>query len=355
MKKKTLSILLIFSFLVQFPVYSWATNSQLDSIEEQFETQIDQNIPENININDVTVDLVKQEVSVEASVEDAEIKLNIELQDETDIVDKSNQLTMEINENNSKELYNVFFGSEEQKRIYDEAIQKDEQILAHIEENLSLDILNNDVSLNENDNFITENIPDDSSEYTSEFQKIIENDEKFVLTTPSELEESTIILTNIETNENMIIDDNDGVASWAFVIPAGIVLSKALISSLLYWGSAIVLGGVVGLSLSKLSTDSRTRNKKYSHFKIIKWNNKLFSTGGISQKSAVARMTSNGDVWSINQAKAKTVASSASLAKKGKKNPIGPERDANKKGYYRHYHTNPRKNSKGHSFYGGPS
>ena len=78
-------------------------------------------------------------------------------------------------------------------------------------------------------------------------------------------------------------------------------------------------------------------------------------SGGLSTKSAVGVMILHGDIWSNAKSRAKTVASGASLAKRGRKTPIGPEVDSNRKGKFAHYHTNPRKLSRGHSFYGGPN
>ena len=117
----------------------------------------------------------------------------------------------------------------------------------------------------------------------------------------------------------------------------------------------VIVGGGIALSLDKISTNSKTRNNNFNHFKVLRVNSKLYSTGGVSQKSAIARMMLGADVWSNSQSGANTVASSTSLNLGGSKTPIGPERDKNKSGYYRHYHTNPRKKSGGHSFYGGPA
>ena len=163
------------------------------------------------------------------------------------------------------------------------------------------------------------------------------------------------MVTNLKTNESFEVNQTDGVASFAFAIPAGIAITTAVGKTLIAAGAAIIVGGGIALSLDKISTNSKTRNNNFNHFKVLRVNSKLYSTGGVSQNSAIARMMLGADVWSNSQSGAKTVASSTSLNLGGSKTPIGPERDKNKSGYYRHYHTNPRKKSGGHSFYGGPA
>ena len=348
--KKLLSLILVSILCLQYPIYTVSADTTINNIETNIEKGIEEQAPENVEIENVSVDITTQEVTVDASLDESSVNLDISLDPDTNY----NQLTMTVNEDSADETYDVFFGSEEQKKLYDEALEKDNKLLSEIESTLSTEIINNTIELDDSDNIITETVEEQLTGNELEIDKLI-NNESFVISDVTTLENTPVILTNTQTNEDIVVESTDGVASWAFAIPIGIVLSKALISSLLYWGSAVVIGGVLGIALSKVSTDSRVRNKNYSHYKVVEWSGKLFSTGGISQKSAIARMAANGNVWPNTKPKAKTVASSASLLKKGKKTPIGPEKDKGKSGYYMHYHTNPRSKSKGHSFYGTPS
>lgn len=266
-------------------------------------------------------------------------------------------MTSTSQEEGSQE-YSLFFGTIEQKEIYDEAIQKYEALIESISEKLE-EIPVEALSETEigDENVIEVEESDELNQIKSnslETEKIIESGE-LVLSSAEELEKSPIVVTDLDTNESFEVNQTDGVASFAFAIPAGIALTTVVAKSLLATGASLIVGGGLVLSLERISTNSKTRNNKFNHFKVLRLNNKLYSSGGVSQKTAVARMMVGADVWSNSQSGAKTVASSTSLHLGGKKTPIGPERDKNKSGYYRHYHTNPRKKSGGHSFYGGPA
>ena len=350
---------LLFETSLFYPSNVQTVMAQENKLEEQIEEDIVNELPSEIEVEDVDFSIVTQEVNVQATNNDESISINFDLNSDSALSLSEDALTMtsKSQEEDSQE-YSLFFGTIDQKELYDNAIQKDEALLESISAQLEetpVEVLS-EIELGANN--IQE--VDDSSELNQiesnllESEKLIESGE-LVLSSVEELEDSSVVVTNLKTNESFEVNQTDGVATFAFAIPAGIAITTAVGKTLIAAGAAIIVGGGIALSLDKISTNSKTRNNNFNHFKVLRVNSKLYSTGGVSQKSAIARMMLGADVWSNSQSGAKTVASSTSLNLGGSKTPIGPERDKNKSGYYRHYHTNPRKKSGGHSFYGGPA
>ena len=327
----------------------------------------DETLPDEIVIEDIDVSLDNENIELIGTVDEEQVSVNIDLESNTDLTTQKDSISFDSEniDTNETHNYSLFFGDLEQKEKMEQAESEDNILLSEINENISDNLIkeleNENQFIDDNDESdITFNNDEDTNkiyedEIVLETEKIIQNND-LVIDTIEKLENSPIVVTDLDNDEEILVNPDDGIASFAWVaIPVGIAITKGAIWGLIKYGSAIIIGWSLGILLSKLSTNSNLRKKQYHHYKIVKVSNKLYSTGGISQKSAISRMAANADVWSDTKARAKTVASSASLSKKGKKTPIGPERDYGKKGYYRHYHTNPRNKSKGHSFYGGPS
>lgn len=351
------AILLVTSFF--YPSNLNRIVAQENQLEEQIENSMINELPSEIEVENVEFSILNQEIDIQAKSNNENISINFDLNSDSALNLSESSLSMTIeSEEEDLQQYSLFFGTLEQKVNYDKAIQKDEMLIESISENLGEiydEVLTEDEigedNVQEVNHFEELNSIDS---YVLETEKMIESGE-LVISSVQELEDSPIVVTDLNTGEVFEVDQTDGVASLIFAIPAGIAITTVLGKTLISTGVALVVGGSIVINLAKVSTDARIRNKKYNHYKVLKFNNKLYSGGGISQKAAVSRMALGIDVWSTSQSGAKTVASTASLNLGGSKTPIGPERDNNKAGYYRHYHTNPRKNSKGHSFYGGPS
>lgn len=360
---KMISILFVVTMLLGtnffYPSSLDSVLAQENQLEEQIEDSMINELPSEIEIENVEFSILNQEIEIQAKSEDENISINFDLNSDSALNFSENTLSMTIeSEEEDSQQYSLFFGTLEQKEKYDKAIQKDEILIESISENLGEiydEVLTED-EIGEDNVQVVSHFEELNSidSYALETEKMIESGE-LVISSVQELEDTPIVVTDLNTGEVFEVDQTDGVASLIFAIPAGIAITTVLGKTLIASKVALIVGGSIVISLAMLSTSTKIRNKKYSHYKVLKVNNKLFSGGGISQKAAVSRMILNMDVWSTSQSGAKTVASTASLNLGGNKNPIGPERDNNKAGYYRHYHTNPRKSSKGHSFYGGPS
>ncbi|MCD8503087.1 MAG: SAR2788 family putative toxin [Bacillaceae bacterium] len=162
-----------------------------------------------------------------------------------------------------------------------------------------------------------------------------------------ELDEENIkaSFTNSATGESFYYDSEEGIASLAFVIPIGIVMSKAALTALFHTGAMIIVGG----SAYVVATQAK-RSDKYNHFAAVRKNNDLYIGKGLSESAAVRRLKSSKDTWSVSSNQAKRIA--------GLANPNGqPLREVDRlngqprPGRYWHWHPHNR-TPKAHAFYG---
>lgn len=360
-KEKFLSILSA-SVLISFSL-STSTNAAINtdiviSEEKVLENALKESL-ETYNVNNLEVKAEEANVNISAEIDNSKIDLSIEFDSDSDLysLNESNITFSETSSVTGEDTeYSVFYGTLEDKKAYEKYMENERQSLylnEDEERKLTDEMLNNPYYFDE----ITspaEDIKITEEEAANESSSSIEDSLNYI-STVEELNNSTVVLTNLDTEEVQEIASTDGVASWVFLIPAGITLSQTAMAHLIAAGSAVVIGSTAALALSKLSSSSSNR-KNYNHFKVVKVNNKLYSTGGLKMEAAATRMSKNGDIWSIDSGKAFTVAQSASKKAGGKYSAIGPETHAQgRKGYYKHYHTNPRKVSSAHSFYGTES
>lgn len=152
---------------------------------------------------------------------------------------------------------------------------------------------------------------------------------------------------DVESGEIFNLDSSEGTASLAFVIPAGITMTKAVLSALYTTGAMIIAGGAAYVVATKAK-----KSKKYNHFKAIRKNGSVYVGGGLSRSKAISRMKSKKDVYSISKNQAKLVAAGAN--KNGQPiHEVDRKNGKPKKGYYYHWHPYKR-TPKAHSFYGNP-
>lgn len=380
-KIKIISLLLSSLIIVQTILIPSTKANAVNLVEEKIENQIKDNITEitdNVEIKNVNADLIKEKVVVEVRHDENEIVSTVDLSlSEGDELIDDDKITFEIHgDANTNEKYSVFYGTLEQKKAYNNAVEHDAEALKQVEERIDenlIEVLEQEFEtsptldepveisplfpINYSENNEQEIIIEDSSSQKGlEVDKLIENDQ-YLIESVEELENSPVVVTNLLTNEIIEIDETDAVGSAAFAISIGIMIAKSAVLPLIKAGSVLIVGGYVSVHLSKITTGSlsRYRSKQFNHYRVLRTRKGLYMSGGLSTKSAVGVMILHGDIWSNAQSRAKTVASGASLAKRGRKTPIGPEVDSNRKGKFAHYHTNPRKLSRGHSFYGGPN
>lgn len=360
-KVKFLSVLsasILISFSISTSTNAATNTNTIISEEKVLENALKESLATD-NVKNLEVETEETSIDISAEIDNSKIDLNIEFDNDSDIssLNESN-ITFSETSNITEEQtdYSVFYGTLEDKKAYEEYLENEKQSLYLDEDEkkeLTDEMLSNPDYFDETTSTL-EDIEITEEEAANETSNSIEENLNYI-TTVEELNNSTVVLTNLETKEVQEIASTDGVASWVFLIPAGITLSQTAMAHLIAAGSAVVIGSTAALALSKLSSSSSNR-KNYDHFKVVKVNNKLYSTGGMKMDAAAKRMSTNGDVWSISQGKAKTVAQTASKKAGGTYSVIGAETHAQgRKGYYSHYHTNPRKVSSGHSFFGTES
>ncbi|GAE95353.1 hypothetical protein JCM21714_4579 [Gracilibacillus boraciitolerans JCM 21714] len=162
-----------------------------------------------------------------------------------------------------------------------------------------------------------------------------------------EYEEFEATIEDVETGEEFSFDSEEGVASFVFLIPLGIVMTPAVLTALFHTGAMIIVGGAAYVVATHAN-----RSKNYSHFAAVVKSGSVYHGGGLSKTKAVARIKSGKDTWSVSSNQAKGVAASANPSGQ----PINEVDKLNgkpKKGYYYHWHPYKR-TPKAHAFYGNP-
>lgn len=150
-----------------------------------------------------------------------------------------------------------------------------------------------------------------------------------------------------ETGEVFKYDSEEGVASIAFLIPIGIVMSPALLTALFHTGAMIIVGGAAYV----VATQAK-KSDKYSHFSSVVKGGSVYIGKGLSKSKAISRIKKGKDTWSVSKSQAKKVAAGANT----NGSPINEVDQYNgkpKKGYYYHWHPYKR-TPKAHAFYGNP-
>jgi hypothetical protein len=126
-----------------------------------------------------------------------------------------------------------------------------------------------------------------------------------------------------------------------FAVWAGIELGS-LLWALIFAGATIVLGGITYIVVTEVADELRKENKP--HYAAVLKNQDLYVGQPLSENTAVSRLSSGGDVWSVSYSYALKVAFIAG----GNKPAVGPEKHGDE-GYYMHFHAYKRMG--GHSFY----
>lgn len=157
---------------------------------------------------------------------------------------------------------------------------------------------------------------------------------------------------DISTGEKYDINTKELEASFAFLIPVGIVIGEALLAHLISIGLAVSISGVTYIAASEFLKKKKTK----SHYKAVRRDSGLFIGDGLSKAKAVSRLKGGKDTWSTSKSNAKTLAKEAS--------PIGKVTSAeiDKHGKGKHYHYHPISSIKNgssvrmsaHTFYGAP-
>lgn len=300
-------------------------------IEKLVSNSLDKNISDNVDVTDVEFD--NGILTVTATTEQNAVVAVTVGSDK--FQDSVSNIGLDINNGGEEKQYSLFFGTPHQKEEIGKAAADDtlkaqelsNQPLA--EEPLSDQAADSDVVAVQSDS---------EKEVTDE---VIDNVDTF--------NAMPLVITDEATGKEQVMHQDDGVSSVVAALPVGIALG-ASVGALMAAGALILVGGVAYVAVSKIASNVRTRS--YNYYKAIRHDSKLYVGNGIGRTSAVMRLFYGSDTWSDSQSRAKSITSEASLRKHGSKNPIGPERDQNKNGYYRHYHLNPRKINGSHSFYG---
>jgi hypothetical protein len=162
--------------------------------------------------------------------------------------------------------------------------------------------------------------------------------------------EATFI--NVETGEEYDVNTDELQASFAFLIPIGIVIGEALIAHLIAIGLALVISGVTYIAYTEFIKKKRT----YSHYMATRQSSGIFIGNGLSASKATSRLKSGGDTWSNSSYGAKGIAKNASPYLK----TLGAEIDKYGSGKHYHYHPVVGYTTSGisirgaHAFYGAP-
>ncbi|MEY8192392.1 SAR2788 family putative toxin [Peribacillus simplex] len=202
---------------------------------------------------------------------------------------------------------------------------------------LSIDNENNDLKL------ISYETDHNGNEQVKEYEVILE----------SATEDGIIgSFIDISTDEKYDFNTTELQASFAFLIPVGIIIGEALLAHLISIGLAVTISGVTYIAASEFLKRNKTKN----HYKAVRRDSGLFIGDGLSKAKAVSRLKGGNDTWSTSQSNAKTIAKEAS--KIGK--VTSAEIDKHGKGKHYHYHPiSSIKNGSSvrmsaHAFYGAP-
>lgn len=155
---------------------------------------------------------------------------------------------------------------------------------------------------------------------------------------------------DIETGEEYNVNSDNLQASFAFLIPLGVIIGEALLSHLIAIGLAVTIAGITYTAVKEVS--SKLKKDKHKHYMAMITRGDLYIGNALSRSQAVSRIkstdTKNNNVWSVSYTDAASLAREAG----GNRTPVGPERDRGKtsaEGYYQHFHLYNR--TGGHSFY----
>ena len=154
--------------------------------------------------------------------------------------------------------------------------------------------------------------------------------------------------TDMGTGEKYELNTNELHASFAFLIPIGVIIGEALLEHLIAIGLAAVIAGVTYTVASSVS--ETLRKKQYDHYPAYidkKKDRVMIGNKPLTLDKAASRLKGAppyNDVWSTDSVKALKVA-----AKAGNGKPPIHDSAHGGEGYLPHWHIYNR--SGGHSFY----
>ncbi|ANB59071.1 hypothetical protein GFC29_3150 [Anoxybacillus sp. B7M1] len=154
--------------------------------------------------------------------------------------------------------------------------------------------------------------------------------------------------TDMGTGEKYELNTNELHASFAFLIPIGVIIGEALLEHLIAIGLAAVIAGVTYTVASSVS--ETLRKKQYDHYPAYidkKKDRVMIGNKPLTLDEAASRLKGAppyNDVWSTDSVKAFKVA-----AKAGNGKPPIHDSAHGGEGYLPHWHIYNR--SGGHSFY----
>ncbi|PLR78720.1 hypothetical protein CU633_03980 [Bacillus sp. V3-13] len=272
----------------------------------------------------------------EAAVTEELIQEAVGNEGEIEVQNTQEELTVEADLSFDEAVYDI-----PQDTTVEDIVQE-EGTSSTTDENLN--ITDADVSLtldHDTNEFTLSSIEtdDNGNERVKEYKVLIEN----------ATEEGIVAkFVDAKTGEEYHVNTNELEASFAFLVPIGVVIGEALLAHLISIGLAIVIGGVTYTLASEIA--SKLKNKNYDHYAAYLNTSKGVYIGDpISFSTAVARLNgstfSSNNVWSKNGTLAKKVAQSAG----GGRTPVfdGPHGTYPK--FLPHFHKWNR--SGGHSFY----
>ena len=145
-KIKIISLLLSSLIIVQTILIPSTKANAVNLVEEKIENQIKDNITEitdNVEIKNVNADLIKEKVVVEVRHDENEIVSTVDLSlSEGDELIDDDKITFEIHgDANTNEKYSVFYGTLEQKKAYNNAVEHDAEALKQVEERIDENLI----------------------------------------------------------------------------------------------------------------------------------------------------------------------------------------------------------------------
>lgn len=167
-----------------------------------------------------------------------------------------------------------------------------------------------------------------------------------VKTATDEKIEATFI--DIETGEEYSINTDELQASFAFLLPLGVVIGETLLAHLVAAGLAITIAGVTYAAATEVI--EKLNKEKHNHYAAKLKSNVLYIGNNVSLSTAASLLKSGEDVWSKSGDLAAKVAREAGGGRPAVPSENHWDKGLKKHRYYNHYHIYNR--SGGHSFYG---
>ncbi|MFP3845777.1 SAR2788 family putative toxin [Priestia filamentosa] len=152
--------------------------------------------------------------------------------------------------------------------------------------------------------------------------------------------------TDTETNETISVNNEELQASFAFLVPIGVVIGESLAAHLIAASAAVVIAGATYYAATKVTSKLKRKDPKYYLAKLVK--GKLYIGNSVTLSTAAKNLRAGGDTWSRSSGYAWSVANSA-----GKYSPTKAEKHGTGSNYFSHYHARDKSNKRvgGHSFY----